>query len=314
MASDADKISLFSFSYGSEMGGGSVKDDSLEGLDRSRSFVEFGSSDLFPPDPHSPFIFSQHVKLNSYSRRAPGIHVGDETAVGPSSRGGREQEGVELTSFSPSFPSFASSSTAGTMYTSESPLNLYGLVQVHANRSYLVLLQTRSINLQRARRRRRSLVSSSRVSLSSRSSCFAEALPLSLYTSLVTRFGEQSAKKMALWTRAHLPSCPSPPTILDLGCGNGHFLFLLSSAKGGYPGSLLTGVDYSQGSVDLARLIGSAKARGEGREDSEEESESEEEEEDGEGEKKVGTEGEVRFEQGDVLLGEELKGGPWDLV
>jgi len=73
------------------------------------------------------------------------------------------------------------------------------------------------------------------------------------------------------------------------------------------------GVDYSQGSVDLARLIGGAKARGEGKEE-ESESESESEEEEGEGEEKVGSEGEVRFEQGDVLLGEELKGGPWDLV
>lgn len=119
---------------------------------------------------------------------------------------------------------------------------------------------------------------------------------------------------MALWTRTHLPSSSSP-TVLDLGCGNGHFLFLLSSSKGGYPGKLLTGVDYSQGSVDLARLIGEAKGRGEGKEDSDEESESEDEDEQEGDEERTGTEGEVRFEQGDVLLGEDFgEGTKWDLV
>lgn len=117
---------------------------------------------------------------------------------------------------------------------------------------------------------------------------------------------------MVSWTRTHLPpTSASPTTILDLGCGNGHFLFLLASRRGGYPGKLLTGVDYSQGSVNLARLIGQAKANGEGKEDSDESESDEDEEQDGE---RVGTEGEVTFEQADVLLGEELKGGPWDLV
>lgn len=126
------------------------------------------------------------------------------------------------------------------------------------------------------------------------------------------RFGESSAKKMVSWTRTHLPPTSStPPTVLDLGCGNGHFLFLLSSKTNGYPGKLLTGVDYSQGSVDLAQMIGQAKASGEGKEDSDE---SESEDEDEGAEDRVGTEGEVQFEQADVLLGEELKGGPWDLV
>lgn len=121
------------------------------------------------------------------------------------------------------------------------------------------------------------------------------------------RFGKQSAKKMVAWTQEHCPPSSSP-SILDLGCGNGHFLFLLASARGGYKGSILLGVDYSQSSVELAKMIGKARASGEARTDSEA-SEDEDDEEAGEG-----SEGDVRFEQGDILVGDDLPGGPWDLV
>lgn len=106
----------------------------------------------------------------------------------------------------------------------------------------------------------------------------------------------------------NVPSSSSP-TVCDLGCGNGDFLFRLASKRAGYAGASLLGVDYSQGSVDLARMIGQAKARGEGGDEDSDESEEEHEDDSRQGE-----EGQVRFEQGDVLLGEDLSGGPWDVV
>lgn len=118
---------------------------------------------------------------------------------------------------------------------------------------------------------------------------------------------------MLSWTLRNAPSS-TRPRILDLGCGNGHFLFLLSSRRGGYRGADLTGVDYSQGSVELARLIGAEKSEKDD-DESEESSEEEEEEEEGEGEvEREGTEKDVQFERWDMLGEEALVGGPWDLV
>lgn len=128
------------------------------------------------------------------------------------------------------------------------------------------------------------------------------------------RFGESSAKKMLAWTLSHLPPTPSFPTVLDLGCGNGDFLFRLASRKAGYHGALLTGVDYSQGSVDLARLIGQAKASGEGRDVDSRDEDSEDDESEGSSSRAEGSEGDVKFEHADVLNGEDHPGGPWDLV
>lgn len=101
--------------------------------------------------------------------------------------------------------------------------------------------------------------------------------------------------------------------MLDLGCGNGHFLFLLSSRRGGYAGSDLQGVDYSQGSVELARLIGAEKAEGSS------DDESDDSESDDDGEEKApgpaeGSQQNVTFEAWDMLGEDALKGGPWDLV
>lgn len=118
---------------------------------------------------------------------------------------------------------------------------------------------------------------------------------------------------MVSWTRSHLP--PSTrPRVLDLGCGNGHFLFSLASRRGGYAGSDLTGVDYSQGSVDLARLIGAEKG-----EESDDDDESDDESDGGEpaAEDTKPTEGsakDVQFEAWDMLGEDGLSGGPWDLV
>jgi SAM-dependent methyltransferase len=133
---------------------------------------------------------------------------------------------------------------------------------------------------------------------------------------------------MLSWLHSHFPppssslsSSSSSPSILDVGSGNGHFLHILAGKKGGYDGRKMVGVDYSEGSVSLSQLIGRDLGEGrrpEGWKDSDD-SESEEEDEEDAGGK--GTEGEVRFEWGDVLsdvglteievpLGEE----GWDVV
>lgn len=72
----------------------------------------------------------------------------------------------------------------------------------------------------------------------------------------------------------------------------------------------MTGVDYSQGSVELARLIGAEKGE---KDDDESDESSEEEEREGEVETE-GTEKDVQFERWDMLGEEALVGGPWDLV
>jgi len=115
---------------------------------------------------------------------------------------------------------------------------------------------------------------------------------------------------MVAWTRSHLPPA-SHPRVLDLGCGNGHFLFLLSSRRGGYAGADLQGVDYSQGSVDLARLIGAEKAEGDSGEETDE---SESDNDDAAPGPVEGSQRDVTFEAWDMLGEEPLTGGPWDLV
>lgn len=61
--------------------------------------------------------------------------------------------------------------------------------------------------------------------------------------------------------------------------------------------------------MELARLIREQRVRGEVQSSSEEESE---EEEEGDGWRD--STGEIQFERADVLSGEEIEGGPWDLV
>jgi len=72
------------------------------------------------------------------------------------------------------------------------------------------------------------------------------------------RFGEEPVAKMIEWASAHVPPI-ARPNVLDVGTGNGHVLFAMVEA--GYDASRLTGIDYSQGSVDLSTAI--AKQRDE---------------------------------------------------
>lgn len=64
--------------------------------------------------------------------------------------------------------------------------------------------------------------------------------------------------KMVEWASTHVPSTACP-NVLDVGTGNGHLVFAMVEA--GYDASRLTGIDYSQGSVNLSTAI--AKQRGE---------------------------------------------------
>ncbi|GAA6011658.1 hypothetical protein JCM10207_004198 [Rhodosporidiobolus poonsookiae] len=70
-------------------------------------------------------------------------------------------------------------------------------------------------------------------------------------------FGEDSAQDMVEWVEEHFPQLDG--RILDVGTGNGQLLFAFSSA--GY--TSLTGVDYSSLSIELARIILSARTSSE---------------------------------------------------
>ena len=66
------------------------------------------------------------------------------------------------------------------------------------------------------------------------------------------RFGEEPVAKMVDWASTHVPPI-ARPNVIDVGTGNGHVLFAMVEA--GYDASRLTGIDYSQGSVDLSTAI-----------------------------------------------------------
>ncbi|KAF9223783.1 S-adenosyl-L-methionine-dependent methyltransferase [Gyrodon lividus] len=70
-------------------------------------------------------------------------------------------------------------------------------------------------------------------------------------------FGEEPEEKMVEWAQIHVPPQTSP-NVLDVGSGNGHLLFAMAEA--GYDASRLTGIDYSQGSVDLSVAIAKQRA------------------------------------------------------
>ncbi|XP_057704520.1 EEF1A lysine methyltransferase 2 isoform X4 [Corythoichthys intestinalis] len=72
---------------------------------------------------------------------------------------------------------------------------------------------------------------------------------LDLATSLATRFGEESMSRVLRWMEK--AKIPEEAAILDIGTGNGAFLVEL--AKHGYKN--LTGIDYSQASVELAKSV-----------------------------------------------------------
>lgn len=86
---------------------------------------------------------------------------------------------------------------------------------------------------------------------------FSVSLPFVLPTQSI-RFGEEPVEKMVAWASTHVPPT-ARPNVLDVGTGNGHLLFALVEA--GYDALRLTGIDYSQGSVDLSTTI--AKQRNE---------------------------------------------------
>ncbi|KAI9346255.1 methyltransferase-like protein 10-like protein, partial [Obelidium mucronatum] len=65
-------------------------------------------------------------------------------------------------------------------------------------------------------------------------------------------FGEESVVKMMDWIEEHQPDFDIKT--IDLGCGNGHILFEMSTL--GYTN--LTGVDYSPASITLAQKIHAA--------------------------------------------------------
>ncbi|KAL8286973.1 hypothetical protein RQP46_003979 [Phenoliferia psychrophenolica] len=61
-------------------------------------------------------------------------------------------------------------------------------------------------------------------------------------------FGESAAEEMVEWISENLPTSAS---IADVGCGNGDLTFRLYDA--GY--TSITGIDYSEASINLARAI-----------------------------------------------------------
>jgi len=69
-------------------------------------------------------------------------------------------------------------------------------------------------------------------------------------------FGEESVEEMVNWALEYVPPS-SAPRILEVGSGNGTLLFALLDAE--YRPERLYGIDYSPGSVKLARSIAIAR-------------------------------------------------------
>lgn len=72
------------------------------------------------------------------------------------------------------------------------------------------------------------------------------------------RFGEDSVEKMVEWALENVAADP-PPSILEVGAGNGNLLFALHEA--GYAPGRICGLDYSADAVQLARAIALSKAQ-----------------------------------------------------
>lgn len=68
----------------------------------------------------------------------------------------------------------------------------------------------------------------------------------------------ETVEKMVEWTAEHVPAS-KPPYILDIGTGNGVMLFSLVEA--GYDPARMLGIDYSEDSVRLAKLVATARER-----------------------------------------------------
>ncbi|EMD31317.1 hypothetical protein CERSUDRAFT_69427 [Gelatoporia subvermispora B] len=71
-------------------------------------------------------------------------------------------------------------------------------------------------------------------------------------------FGEDSVEKMVDWAMDNIPpSSESPPSIIEIGSGNGTLLFALHEA--GYAPNRIYGVDYSEDAVKLSQAIGRSR-------------------------------------------------------
>lgn len=90
---------------------------------------------------------------------------------------------------------------------------------------------------------------------------------------LTRRFGEDSEERMIQYLCTLFENEPRPNTrfILDVGTGNGHFLFALmdaqvDDAQSMEPGTIdphkLCGIDYSAASTQLAKAIAKDRANG----------------------------------------------------
>ncbi|WFD32810.1 hypothetical protein MSPP1_003861 [Malassezia sp. CBS 17886] len=82
-------------------------------------------------------------------------------------------------------------------------------------------------------------------------------------------FGEDSVDRMVVYISDLLANAPTsaPPYIIDLGTGNGYFLFALLDVQDEMgPGAVeperLLGIDYSPASIELARAVGARRRDG----------------------------------------------------
>jgi EEF1A lysine methyltransferase 2 len=73
------------------------------------------------------------------------------------------------------------------------------------------------------------------------------------------RFGEDSIEKMVDWVQDYVAKDP-PPTIVEVGSGNGSLLFALHEA--GYDAARILGIDYSEDAIKLAQSIGASRGNG----------------------------------------------------
>ncbi|KAL7419456.1 Protein-lysine N-methyltransferase efm4 [Cryptotrichosporon argae] len=93
-------------------------------------------------------------------------------------------------------------------------------------------------------------------------------------------FGGSALHKMRAWAAAHVPASAAPVRVLECGCGNGTLLLSFLVSRGRAQAYELVGVDYSEGSVRLARSVEAARREAIARGELEEENSSDEGEDD----------------------------------
>ena len=91
--------------------------------------------------------------------------------------------------------------------------------------------------------------------------CVARNLGYHLSSSTTSglRFGTETVEMMVEWVAENVPVSANPYTV-EIGSGNGTLLFALLEA--GYAANQLSGIDYSQGAVELARSIAAMRGQG----------------------------------------------------